>query len=92
MEVPIANALGEEYRIPIAYEALNFSDLELTFKEFPKDRLKLFAFVGGNKITTPILPRKNLLPFANHFVFLIIEDLQVNNYFWLFLSQLMRTW
>ena len=43
MEVPIANALGEEYRIPIAYEALNFSDLELTFKEFPKDRLKLVS-------------------------------------------------
>ena len=41
MEVPIANALGEECRIPIEYEPLNFADLELTFKEFPKDRFQL---------------------------------------------------
>ena len=41
MEVPIANALGEECRIPIEYEPLNFADLELSFKEFPKDRFQL---------------------------------------------------
>jgi len=41
MEVPIANALGQTHNIPIAFKPLNFSDLELNFKLFPKDRSEL---------------------------------------------------
>ena len=41
MEVPIANALGGIKKIPISFKELDFSNLELTFKEFPSDRSRL---------------------------------------------------
>jgi 1-deoxy-D-xylulose-5-phosphate reductoisomerase len=42
MEVPIANALGLESRLPIQFEELNFSKLNLTFEKIPDGREIVF--------------------------------------------------
>ena len=41
MEVPIANALGDSNKVGIEYAKLDFTNLKLTFQEFPSDRSKL---------------------------------------------------
>ena len=41
MRVPIAHALSEEQRLPIDFNNLNFSNLNLSFQEFPSDRSKI---------------------------------------------------
>jgi len=41
MEVPIANALSDIRKVPIAFKELDFSNLKLSFQEFPSDRSKL---------------------------------------------------
>ena len=41
MRVPIAHALSEENRIPIDFKDLDFSNLNLSFQEFPSDRSKI---------------------------------------------------
>ena len=41
MSVPIANALSNNRKIPIQFNPMDFSDLNLSFKAFPKDRLFL---------------------------------------------------
>ena len=38
MRVPIAHALSEEQRLPIDFNNLDFSNLNLSFQEFPPDR------------------------------------------------------
>ena len=38
MRVPIAHALSEEQRLPIDFNNLDFSNLNLSFQEFPSDR------------------------------------------------------
>ena len=42
MEVPIANALGLDGRLPIKFEDLDFSSMELTFEPIPKGRELIF--------------------------------------------------
>ncbi len=42
MEVPIANALGLENRLPINFEAINFSGLNLSFEPIPDGREIIF--------------------------------------------------
>tara|TARA_B100000953_G_scaffold257872_1_gene222426 strand:+ start:92 stop:1243 length:1152 start_codon:yes stop_codon:yes gene_type:complete len=42
MEVPIANALGLEGRLPIQFDELDFSSLELTFEPIPEGRESIF--------------------------------------------------
>ncbi len=41
MRVPIAHALSEENRIPIDFKDLDFSNLNLSFQEFPSDRSRI---------------------------------------------------
>jgi len=41
MRVPIAHALSEEQRLPIDFNNLDFSNLNLSFQEFPSDRSKI---------------------------------------------------
>jgi len=41
MRVPIAHALSEDNRIPIDFKDLDFSNLNLSFQEFPSDRSKI---------------------------------------------------
>tara|TARA_B100001142_G_scaffold298447_2_gene321635 strand:- start:15992 stop:17140 length:1149 start_codon:yes stop_codon:yes gene_type:complete len=41
MRVPIAHALSNENRLPINFHALNFTSLNLSFQEFPSDRMKI---------------------------------------------------
>ena len=41
MEVPIANALGDSNKVGIKYAKLDFTNLKLSFQEFPSDRSKL---------------------------------------------------
>ena len=41
MEVPIANALGGSRKVSIEYSELDFTNLQLSFQEFPSDRSKL---------------------------------------------------
>ena len=41
MEVPIANALGDSNKVAIEYSKLDFTNLKLSFQEFPSDRSKL---------------------------------------------------
>ena len=41
MSVPIANALSNNRKIPIQFNQIDFSDLNLSFESFPKDRLFL---------------------------------------------------
>ena len=41
MEVPIANALGDSSKVGIEYAKLDFTNLKLSFQEFPSDRSKL---------------------------------------------------
>lgn len=41
MRVPIAHALSYESRLPIDFNSIDFSSLDLTFQEFPKDREKI---------------------------------------------------
>ena len=41
MEVPIANALGDTNKVGIEYAKLDFTNLKLSFQEFPSDRSKL---------------------------------------------------
>jgi 1-deoxy-D-xylulose-5-phosphate reductoisomerase len=41
MRVPIAHALSNENRLPIDFDALNFTSLNLSFQEFPSDRMKI---------------------------------------------------
>ena len=41
MRVPIAHALSNENRLPINFYALNFTSLNLSFQEFPSDRMKI---------------------------------------------------
>ena len=38
MRIPIAHALSEEQRLPIDFNNLDFSNLNLSFQEFPSDR------------------------------------------------------
>jgi len=42
MEVPIANALGLDQRLPINFEAINFSGLNLSFEPIPEGREIIF--------------------------------------------------
>ena len=42
MEVPIANALGLDQRLPINFEAINFSGLNLSFEPIPDGRDVIF--------------------------------------------------
>ena len=41
MRVPIAHALSEDQRLPIDFNNLDFSNLNLSFQEFPSDRSKI---------------------------------------------------
>jgi len=41
MEVPIANALGGNQKLPISFKDINFSNLNLNFINFPSDRSSL---------------------------------------------------
>ena len=41
MRVPIAHALSEEERLPIDFNNLDFSNLNLSFQEFPSDRSEI---------------------------------------------------
>ena len=41
MEVPIANALGGNQKLPISFKDINFSNLDLNFINFPSDRSSL---------------------------------------------------
>ena len=42
MEVPIANALGLGQRLPISFDEINFSRLNLSFEPIPDDRKVIF--------------------------------------------------
>ena len=42
MEVPIANALGEDSRVPIHFNDLDFSSMSLTFEPIPEGREMIF--------------------------------------------------
>ena len=39
MRVPIAHALSDENRLTIDFNTLDFTKLELSFQEFPRDRI-----------------------------------------------------
>ena len=41
MRVPVAHALSEENRLPIDFKDIDFSNLNLSFQEFPSDRSKI---------------------------------------------------
>lgn len=41
MKVPIAHALSGSNRIPIDFHSLDFTSLNLTFQEFPRDRMEI---------------------------------------------------
>ena len=41
MRVPIAHAMSDENRIPIDFNSLDFTTLNLSFQEFPPDRLEI---------------------------------------------------
>tara|TARA_B100000287_G_scaffold410644_1_gene439308 strand:- start:2124 stop:3272 length:1149 start_codon:yes stop_codon:yes gene_type:complete len=41
MRVPIAHALSGKNRLPLDFNALDFSSLNLSFQEFPKDRMQI---------------------------------------------------
>lgn len=41
MRVPIAHALSEDQRLPIDFNNLDFSNLNLSFQEFPSDRSEI---------------------------------------------------
>ncbi|MAH79570.1 MAG: 1-deoxy-D-xylulose-5-phosphate reductoisomerase [Gammaproteobacteria bacterium] len=41
MRVPIAHALSDKRRVPINFDSLNFSSLNLSFQEFPLDRMQV---------------------------------------------------
>ena len=41
MRIPIAHALSEEQRLPIDFNNLDFSNLNLSFQEFPSDRSEI---------------------------------------------------
>ena len=41
MRVPIAHALSDTNRLPIDFNSLNFRSLELSFQEFPSDRMQI---------------------------------------------------
>ena len=41
MRVPIAHALSDTNRVPIEFNNLNFRSLELSFQEFPSDRMHI---------------------------------------------------
>ena len=41
MRVPIAHALSDKRRVPINFDSLNFSSLNLSFQEFPLDRIQV---------------------------------------------------
>ena len=41
MKVPIAHALSGSNRLPIDFHSLDFTSLNLTFQEFPKDRMEI---------------------------------------------------
>ena len=41
MRVPIAHALSDNNRLPIEFNNLNFRSLELSFQEFPSDRMHI---------------------------------------------------
>ena len=41
MKVPIAHALSEKNRLTIDFNSLDFTSLNLTFQEFPKDRMQI---------------------------------------------------
>ena len=41
MRVPIAHAMSDENRIPIDFNSLDFTSLNLSFQEFPPDRLEI---------------------------------------------------
>ena len=41
MRVPIAHAISDENRIPIDFNSLDFTSLNLSFQEFPPDRLEI---------------------------------------------------
>ena len=41
MRVPIAHAISDENRIPIDFNSLDFTSLNLSFQEFPSDRLEI---------------------------------------------------
>ena len=46
MRVPIAHALSEEQRLPIDFNNLDFSNLNLSFQEFPSDRSEIQDIAG----------------------------------------------
>ena len=41
MRVPIAHALSDKRRVPINFDSLNFRSLNLSFQEFPLDRMQV---------------------------------------------------
>ena len=41
IKVPIAHALSEKNRLTIGFNSLDFTSLNLTFQEFPKDRMEI---------------------------------------------------
>ena len=41
MKVPIAHALSGSNRLPINFHSLDFTSLNLTFQEFPRDRMEI---------------------------------------------------
>ena len=41
MRIPIAHALSDKRRVPINFDSLNFSSLNLSFQEFPLDRMQV---------------------------------------------------
>lgn len=41
MKVPIAHALSGSNRLPIDFHSLDFTSLNLTFQEFPRDRMEI---------------------------------------------------
>jgi 1-deoxy-D-xylulose-5-phosphate reductoisomerase len=41
MRVPIAHALNDIARLPINFNALDFTSLNLSFQEFPADRMEI---------------------------------------------------
>ena len=41
MRVPIAHALSDKRRVPINFDSLNFRSLNLSFQEFPLDRMQI---------------------------------------------------
>ena len=39
MRIPIAHALSNENRLNIDFDSIDFTNLELSFQEFPSDRM-----------------------------------------------------